>query len=383
MKALRDTPRGFLLLVPMAFALALAPGARAQPVVAGDTEANFTIFDHATSAPAHLSDFAGKIVVLDYFAYWCGWCAIDSPLTETDIQQYYATRGGNAAGIPVQVLSVSVDQTNSAATTAFIKSAGIEMEGDDILNQAWSQNGQGQIPTYVIINGVANAPGMKQWQVLFLEVGYSGPDPLRQAIDSVTLPQAKNPLTFTSQPMTQEVYAGSDVVFGAAAAGGANLGYQWSFNGSPISGQTGPTLLIPKAQASNSRDDGEEVPGIRDEEFAGDAVLAGHQRHRSDSCRGVQEHVARYPVRVDVELDRALGAGGDLRGGDLRRYGARASGPDQVAAGVDSERRAGHRFATDRRAPAAHDAAGDVRRGCAAVDEQGLVLEHRVDREPP
>ena len=60
----------------------------------------------------------------------------------------------NAAGVPVQVLSISVDQTNKALTDAFISNAGIELAGDDVQGYAWSQNNTNAVPTFVIINGV-------------------------------------------------------------------------------------------------------------------------------------------------------------------------------------------------------------------------------------
>jgi hypothetical protein len=250
MNAARSTPRWFRTLASVVFAISLASAASSQTVAVGGNETNFTVFNHATGAPIRLSDFAGKIVVLDYFAYWCEWCAIDSPLTETDIQQYYSKLGGNAAGIPVQVLSISVDLTNPTAATSFIKNSGIEMEGDDVQSQAYPQNGSGSFPTYVVINGVAGAPGFQQWQVLYSQAGYYETD-LRQVIDSVALPRVNTPLTITSQPVTQTVNAGSGVALAALASSESPLKYQWYLNGTQVAGATGPTLLMDGVQAEN------------------------------------------------------------------------------------------------------------------------------------
>jgi thiol-disulfide isomerase/thioredoxin len=239
----------------MGLALFGAPAASADILTVGGIENNFAVVNHTSGATVHLTDFAEKVVVLDYFAYWCGWCAIDSPLTETDIQQYYEARGGNAHGVPVQVLSISVDQTNPAATTSFIANAGIELATDDILGQAWAQNDTNELPTYVVLNGVVGAAGMKQWQVLYTVYGYPGPDPLRQAIDSVVPPVVNGPPAITTQPVSQTMAAGSTVVFTVSC--GDPVSYQWTFkgvnlsDGNGVAGSNGPQLVLQGVGAGN------------------------------------------------------------------------------------------------------------------------------------
>ncbi len=54
-----------------------------------------------------------------------------------------------------------------------------------------------------------------------------------------------SPFQITSQPASQSVAAGGSATFTVAIAGTNGVGYQWSFNGHPIAGATGSTLILP------------------------------------------------------------------------------------------------------------------------------------------
>lgn len=58
--------------------------------------------------------------------------------------------------------------------------------------------------------------------------------------------------TITTQPSSQSVMVGTNVVFSVVATGKPNPTYQWNKNGSAIAGATGTTLSVANAQASDS-----------------------------------------------------------------------------------------------------------------------------------
>ncbi len=139
----------------------------------GEIAQNFTLKNRATGEDLSLYDFEGKIVVLDFFAYWCAPCQTSSPDLENNVAKYFEEDNGNVAGVPVVLIGVNIEMNNSGATDQFVENSGMSLVGDDNNSQGWRKYGKGYVPHFAVVNGVAGA-NYQQWEVLHSNYGYRG-----------------------------------------------------------------------------------------------------------------------------------------------------------------------------------------------------------------
>jgi len=195
-------------------ALAVTQGgepAQAAPYQVGNIVTNFTLVARrpftrpdGTGVPAgatvRLSDFAGRIVFLEWFAVWCPFCVAAAPQVETGIVDWYAARNGNPYGVPV--IHVAVNQESDSfyrtRTDNFVTQQGFaitvndyDTTGTNRVRFLFQSSGQ---PIFAVINGVTNSPSHQPWQLLVNHLGYGDTDfntelaGFRAVINSVQAP---------------------------------------------------------------------------------------------------------------------------------------------------------------------------------------------------
>ncbi len=272
--------RSFFALVVVSFAIAASP-ARAAIYRAGETVQNFTLTDRATGRPVSLTDFAGKIVFLEWFAWWCPFCQASAPQVRAGIVDYYAARGGNPAGIPVLHVALNLQSGQEVDTQRFITAYGLGQTLNDF-NRALADRFQvGGQPIFAIINGVADSASHRPWELVYTQLGYGSTQApisdFRSAIDrvraaAVVTPPVVTPPVITSPVVTPPVVTPPVAVAAPAIAAGprdltvrpgqlaqffaVNSGsaatYEWRKDGVLIPGASGAVLTLDNITAMHA-----------------------------------------------------------------------------------------------------------------------------------
>lgn len=105
---------------------------------------DFTLND-ANGATVHLSDYKGKVVLLDFWATWCGPCKVEIPWF-IEFEQQFKNRG-------FAVLGVSMDEGGWADVKPYIEKRKINYRillGDDKVGDAYG--GVDSLPTTFLID---------------------------------------------------------------------------------------------------------------------------------------------------------------------------------------------------------------------------------------
>jgi DNA/RNA endonuclease G (NUC1) len=113
--------------------------------------------------------------------------------------------------------------------------------------------------------------------------------------ESVLLVVTGVPPSILTQPVSQTVNAGENVVFTALASGSPTMSYQWRFNGDPIPGATAASLTLTNVQAASA--------GNYD-------VVATNSVNSATSAVATLAVTPRAPVIVTPPVSRSVGLNG-------------------------------------------------------------------------
>ncbi len=126
----------------------------------GPKAPDFLLYDKDGNA-VQLSDFSGKVVILDFWATWCGPCRMEIP-GFVQLYERYKDEG-------LEIVGISLDRDGWNAVIPFMEQYGVNYTvvlGDQ--NVVMRYGGIRSIPTTFVIN--------KNGQVVDRVVGYRPPD---------------------------------------------------------------------------------------------------------------------------------------------------------------------------------------------------------------
>jgi cytochrome c biogenesis protein CcmG/thiol:disulfide interchange protein DsbE len=161
-----------LLLAGCSKAPHTAKAADVRPAKDRKVAPDFALKD-AKGATVRLSDYKGKVVLLDFWATWCGPCKIEIPWF-MEFQQQFKDRG-------FTVLGVSMDEGGWDDVKPYIEQRKINypiLLGDDVVDKAYG--GLDSLPTTLLID--------RTGKIAAVHVGVDkGKDEIRDEIDHLLM----------------------------------------------------------------------------------------------------------------------------------------------------------------------------------------------------
>jgi len=130
---------------------------------------DFSLKD-ADGKTVRLSDYKGKVVLLDFWATWCGPCKIEIPWLK-DFQRKYKDKG-------FAVIGISMDEEGWQVVKPFVSEAGINYRiviGDDSTAQLYG--GVDALPTAFVID--------REGRIAAVHVGLTSKSEIQNGIEEI------------------------------------------------------------------------------------------------------------------------------------------------------------------------------------------------------
>ena len=131
----------------------------------------------ANGKTVHLSDYKGKVVLVDFWATWCGPCRLEIPWLK-EFQNKYKDKG-------FEVLGISMDDDGWAAVKPFVNELGINYRiviGDDATAQNYG--GVDALPTTFVID--------REGRIAKIHVGLTSKSEIENGIQELLHNPAEN-----------------------------------------------------------------------------------------------------------------------------------------------------------------------------------------------
>ena len=149
----------FAVLIAVAVLIACSACRRLPPTATNPTTANGFGWELDNGQRAQISDYKGKVLLLDFYATWCEPCRAETPHL-VELHQHYASQG-------LQIVGLNVGgEDDHAEVPAFAKEFGIQyalaVPDDEFVDQYMGMNQN--IPQSFIID--------RQGRVVRRFVGY-------------------------------------------------------------------------------------------------------------------------------------------------------------------------------------------------------------------